>query len=153
MSAGWGKSVLSGRIPSILPDMSPAETLETTKVYPALGSAHGLIATRLSRAPHHTISTASLSGGGGTVPCVQECLGGLGLPRKDRRGVRTALGDRPPNPSVGAPGVRGPLQACDRGAGRTRRRRAWRSAGSGTAGNDATGAELSPGAMLWTPSC
>jgi len=82
---GSGKTMLARRIPTILPEMTRAEALETTKIYSALGLAHGLIDTW-----------------------------------------------------------------CGRGASRTRRRRPWRSAGSGTAGNDATGGELSPGVMLWS---
>jgi magnesium chelatase family protein len=44
--------------------MTRAEALETTKIYSAMGLAHGLIDTRPFRAPHHTISTAALIGGG-----------------------------------------------------------------------------------------
>ena len=46
--------------------MTRAEALETTKIYSALGLATGLIDSRPFRAPHHTISTAALIGGGST---------------------------------------------------------------------------------------
>ena len=64
---GSGKSMLAKRIPSILPDMTPEESLETTKIYSiagALSNHHSLILSRPFRAPHHSISAAGLSGGG-----------------------------------------------------------------------------------------
>ena len=63
---GTGKTMLARRIPTVLPEMTRAEALETTKIYSALGLARGLIDTRPFRAPHHTISTAALIGGGST---------------------------------------------------------------------------------------
>ncbi|MGH7900911.1 MAG: YifB family Mg chelatase-like AAA ATPase [Thermodesulfobacteriota bacterium] len=66
-SPGAGKTMLARRLPSILPDMSFEEALETTKIYSVLGliSAHSsLIAMRPFRSPHHTISDAGLIGGG-----------------------------------------------------------------------------------------
>ena len=63
---GTGKTMLARRIPTILPEMTRGEALETTKIYSALGLAHGLIDTRPFRAPHHTISSAALIGGGST---------------------------------------------------------------------------------------
>ena len=63
---GTGKTMIARRIPTVLPDMTRAEALETTKIYSALGLAHGLIDTRPFRAPHHTISSAALIGGGST---------------------------------------------------------------------------------------
>ena len=56
--------MLARRIPTILPAMTRDESLETTKIYSALGLAHGLIEDRPFRAPHHTISPAGLLGGG-----------------------------------------------------------------------------------------
>lgn len=64
---GSGKSMLSKRLPSILPDMDRQEQLEVTKVYSVLGllsSEHPLIAARPFRSPHHTVSAAALAGGG-----------------------------------------------------------------------------------------
>jgi magnesium chelatase family protein len=63
---GTGKTMLARRIPTVLPEMTRAEALETTKIYSALGLARGLIDTRPFRAPHHTISSAALIGGGST---------------------------------------------------------------------------------------
>jgi magnesium chelatase family protein len=61
---GTGKTMLARRIPTVLPEMTRGEALETTKIYSALGLAHGLIDTRPFRSPHHTISSAALIGGG-----------------------------------------------------------------------------------------
>jgi magnesium chelatase family protein len=67
---GSGKTMLAKRIPSILPDMTLREALETTKIHSVAGllpANSGLIATRPFRSPHHTISDAGLIGGG-TIP-------------------------------------------------------------------------------------
>jgi magnesium chelatase family protein len=61
---GTGKTMLARRIPTVLPEMTRDEALETTKVYSALGLADGLMMERPFRAPHHTISTSALLGGG-----------------------------------------------------------------------------------------
>lgn len=64
---GTGKSMLAKRIPSILPEMTFAEALETTKIHSVAGALpkeSPLISVRPFRAPHHTISPAGLSGGG-----------------------------------------------------------------------------------------
>lgn len=69
-SPGSGKSMLAKRLPGILPDMSFEEQLETTKIYSISGTlpdTTDIIRTRQFRSPHHTISSAGLSGGG-TVP-------------------------------------------------------------------------------------
>jgi len=63
---GTGKTMLARRIPSVLPEMTRDESLETTKVYSACGLADGLVTQRPFRAPHHTISNAALLGGGTT---------------------------------------------------------------------------------------
>lgn len=64
---GSGKSMLARRLPSILPEMTFEETVETTKIHSIAGTIPpgvSLICTRPFRAPHHTISPAGLSGGG-----------------------------------------------------------------------------------------
>jgi magnesium chelatase family protein len=61
---GTGKTMLARRIPTVLPEMTREEALETTKIYSALGLARGLVDERPFRAPHHTISSAALLGGG-----------------------------------------------------------------------------------------
>lgn len=69
-SPGSGKSMLAKRIPSILPEMTPAESMETTQIYSIAGlldSKHPLMTRRPFRSPHHTISGAGLVGGG-TIP-------------------------------------------------------------------------------------
>ena len=66
---GSGKTMLAKRLPTILPDLTLAEALETTKIHSVTGLLNGapMIATRPFRSPHHTISDAGLVGGG-TVP-------------------------------------------------------------------------------------
>lgn len=64
---GSGKSMLSKRLPSILPDLTRDEALEVTKLYSVMGllhSDHPMITERPFRSPHHTISSAGLAGGG-----------------------------------------------------------------------------------------
>ena len=66
---GSGKTMLANKLPTILPDLTLAEALETTKIHSVMGLLNGspIIATRPFRYPHHTISDAGLVGGG-TVP-------------------------------------------------------------------------------------
>jgi magnesium chelatase family protein len=62
---GSGKTMLARRLPGILPPLSLDESIEVTKVHSAAGEGNGaLIAERPFRAPHHTISTSGLAGGG-----------------------------------------------------------------------------------------
>jgi magnesium chelatase family protein len=62
---GTGKTMLARRLPPILPAMTRAEAIEVTRIHSVAGiHADGLIAARPFRAPHHTVSTAGLVGGG-----------------------------------------------------------------------------------------
>ena len=66
---GSGKTMLAKRIPTILPTLSPVESIETTCIYSAVGRllpGQPLMARRPFRSPHHTISEAGLVGGGST---------------------------------------------------------------------------------------
>ena len=67
---GSGKSMLARRLPSILPDMTFEESIETTKIHSIAGTLPPhtpLIKVRPFRSPHHTVSAIALSGGG-TIP-------------------------------------------------------------------------------------
>lgn len=67
---GSGKTMLAKRVPSILPGLMAEESIETTRIYSAMGKlprGKPLLARRPYRAPHHTISNAGLVGGG-SVP-------------------------------------------------------------------------------------
>ncbi|MBR5451511.1 MAG: YifB family Mg chelatase-like AAA ATPase [Clostridia bacterium] len=64
---GSGKSMLAKRLPSILPDMSFEEAIETTKIHSVAGflsEDESLITHRPFRSPHHTVSAVALTGGG-----------------------------------------------------------------------------------------
>jgi len=64
---GSGKTMLAKRIPTIMPSLSLAETLEITKIHSVAGSLlnqNGFIETRPFRSPHHSISDIALIGGG-----------------------------------------------------------------------------------------
>ena len=64
---GSGKTMLAKRMPSILPPLSLAESLETTQIHSVAGKMHkddALIVLRPFRSPHHTVSDVALVGGG-----------------------------------------------------------------------------------------
>ena len=66
-SPGSGKTMLARRIPSILPPMSVEEALEVSRIHSVAGAAKGggaFVTTRPFRAPHHTVSSIGLLGGG-----------------------------------------------------------------------------------------
>ncbi len=70
-SPGSGKTMIARRVPSIAPEMTFEESLETTKIYSVMGLLHGqtgLVTQRPFRAPHHTISSVGLVGGGNGIP-------------------------------------------------------------------------------------
>ena len=67
---GSGKTMLAKRVPTILPSLGAEESIETSRIYSAMGKlpqGKPLLARRPHRAPHHTISNAGLVGGG-SVP-------------------------------------------------------------------------------------
>lgn len=66
---GSGKTMLSKRLPTVLPELTPDESIETSRIYSAMGllpSGQPVLAKRPFRNPHHTISDAGLVGGGST---------------------------------------------------------------------------------------
>ena len=66
-SPGSGKTMLARRLPTILPPLTPDESLETTRIYSAVGKlqpGESLLCVRPFRSPHHSISSAGMVGGG-----------------------------------------------------------------------------------------
>ena len=77
---GSGKTMLARRITGILPPLSHGERIEVTKVHSAGGEVNGsLLGSRPFRAPHHTISTAGLAGGGSNPRPGEVSLAHLGV--------------------------------------------------------------------------
>lgn len=64
---GTGKTMLAKCIPTIMPDMTFKEALETTKIHSVAGTlsdSDGIVKLRPFRSPHHTATTVSMTGGG-----------------------------------------------------------------------------------------
>lgn len=81
-SPGCGKSMMSKRLPSILPPLSLSESLETTQIHSIAGKLSretSLINQRPFRSPHHTISDVALVGGGSTFMPGEICLAHNGV--------------------------------------------------------------------------
>ena len=69
-SPGTGKTMLAKCIPTIMPDMTFEEALETTKIHSVCGyvkGEEGIVFSRPFRSPHHTATTVSMTGGGATL--------------------------------------------------------------------------------------
>ena len=67
---GGGKTMLAKCLPSILPDLSASEALESTKIHSVagvLGAEQGIVSARPFRSPHHTASRVALTGGGSSA--------------------------------------------------------------------------------------
>ena len=97
---GSGKTMLAKRIPTILPRLTPGESIETTRIYSAMGllqPGQPLLATRPYRSPHHTISDAGLVGGGSTP-----APGEISLPQRRAVSGRAAR-VQPPHAGSAAP--------------------------------------------------
>ena len=81
-SPGSGKTMLARAFPGILPLLTEKESLEVTKIYSASGRIlpqGSVIKTRPFRAPHHTISTGGLIGGGSRIKCGEVSLAHRGV--------------------------------------------------------------------------
>ncbi len=79
---GSGKTMLARSLPSILPEMSPEECLEVTKIYSVAGllkTRKTLIKTRPFRSPHHSITGPALIGGGRLPRCGEISLAHNGV--------------------------------------------------------------------------
>ena len=79
---GAGKSMMAKRLPGILPDMSREEMIEATEIHSVAGLTnpkHPIISLRPFCAPHHTVSTAGLAGGGSIPRPGQVSIAHLGV--------------------------------------------------------------------------
>ena len=96
--AGAGKTMLAKCIPTIMPDMSFEEALETTKIHSVAGildPKEGMVTVRPFRTPHHTATMHSLIGGGQKSTCGEVSLAHNGvlfldeMPEYDKRTLET----------------------------------------------------------------
>ncbi len=74
---GAGKTMLARRLPTILPPLTLAEALETTRIHSVAGklnAADGILTSRPFRSPHHTISEMAMVGGG-SIPSPGDLAG------------------------------------------------------------------------------
>ena len=81
-SPGCGKSMMAKRLPSILPPLSLAESLETTQIHSVAGKLQRdstLVSQRPFRSPHHTISDVGICGGGSNFTPGEVCLAHNGV--------------------------------------------------------------------------
>ena len=79
---GAGKSMMAKRLPGILPDMSREEMIEATEIWSVAGLTsrrNPIVSTRPFCAPHHTVSTAGLAGGGSIPKPGQVSIAHLGV--------------------------------------------------------------------------
>ena len=79
---GSGKTMLARCMPSILPDITFEEALEATEIHSVAGAlprSGGIVSRRPFRSPHHTISTAALTGGGRNIKPGEISLAHLGV--------------------------------------------------------------------------
>jgi magnesium chelatase family protein len=77
---GTGKTMLARRLPSILPRLNREEAIEVTRIHSVAGlQADRLITSRPFRAPHHTISSSGLAGGGSPPRPGEATLAHLGV--------------------------------------------------------------------------
>jgi magnesium chelatase family protein len=82
---GSGKTMLAKRLPTILPPLSPEESLETTRIYSSAGRLSpemNLLAIRPVRSPHHSASAPALIGGGAIPQAGEVSLAHHGVDRK-----------------------------------------------------------------------